>query len=137
MILLTAVLVIVSATASTIPVITHRPLGAILRDQVLTIEPDQLVFAARQSQTVTSKVVITNVSGKPLDLLGVSSCCSCTTVTTDLPLTLEPGESRSLPVRMTVGAPDATGKFAKTLTFFVDRKGALASLTLEATVTDR
>jgi hypothetical protein len=40
-------------------------------------------------------VELTNRSGKPIRILGGTTTCSCIT-TTDLPLTLKPGESRSI-----------------------------------------
>jgi hypothetical protein len=59
-------------------------------------------------ETRSASVELTNRTDEPIRLIGGTSDCSCT-VLADLPVTIPPGESRSITVAMRL--PNATGAY--------------------------
>jgi len=137
-ILLTVVspLLIAGAVFAAIRLVSSRPLSAIIRGEVLSVDPATRSFAAREGEVVNAQFTVRNTSGHPIVLLGGTSACSCTVVTNNFPIELDAGGMTKVDVRMTVGPRDSDHRFRKSVTLFVNREGMVPSLILQATVLD-
>jgi hypothetical protein len=74
-------------------------------------------------QSVATTVELVNRTDRPVRIIGGTSDCSCVT-TNDLPVTLAPGESR--PVSIRVGLPTTPGLFNRQAFFWTDDDQARA-----------
>jgi hypothetical protein len=103
--------------------------------QLLSVDPAPAFSTeAREGETVSAEFDVRNVTGEPVKLLGATSTCGCTVVTSDFPVELPPDGHATVKVRMTVGSPDSAGRFAQSATLFVNREGAVPRLMIEVTV---
>jgi hypothetical protein len=105
---------------------------------LISIDPSpKATFQARQGDTVKAKFMVRNITRQPLRLLGANTSCICTIVEQDLPMDLEPGESKSLTVQMRVGAPRSDGTFKQEAELLVNRAGKVPPLVIEAMVSQK
>lgn len=89
-----------------------------LRGERVSIRPD-LVDVGRgvPGQSIEASVALVNRTKSPVRIIGGTSDCSCV-ATDNLPVTLQPGESRSVSLR--VDLPRATGRFTRKVWFWTD-----------------
>ena len=91
---------------------------AYVRGESLSIRPNIAhVGSGEPGQTVQTSVEIVNRTNRPMRIFGGTSDCSCV-ATTDLPITLAPGESRQVVVK--VRLPDSPGFFNRKAWFWTD-----------------
>jgi hypothetical protein len=82
---------------------------ASLRGERLSIHPSLVDMGeGLPGETRNTTVELTNRTDRPIRIIGGTSDCSCT-VLADLPVTIPPGESRSISIAMHL--PNATGAF--------------------------
>lgn len=92
-----------------------------LRGDDLTTAPGYLDFGALPpGEGRDATLTVNNWSGQPVRLIGGTSDCSCTTLA-DLPVTLPPGGSAAVSVRMV--APREAGQLTRTVTLRTDHPG--------------
>jgi len=71
-----------------------------LRGESLTVTPGYVDFGSgHPGDKLEATVKVRNWTDRPIRLMGGTSDCSCV-VTTGLPITLQPGETRTIPVRL-------------------------------------
>jgi hypothetical protein len=96
-------------------------LTALLRLEPYYISPQAIDFGiGTPGQIKDADLLITNLSDKPIRVVGGSSSCSFVAMG-DYPVVVEPGESRSMRIR--VSYPVVPGSFAHTGTYFIDAGG--------------
>lgn len=117
-----AVLVILTATVSAI---YGSPAAALarLRGDLLKASPDYVDFGtAASGEVVERSVEVWNWSDQTVKLVGGTSDCSCVT-TADLPVTIPPGERRSVEVRLRI-PQTKSGAFTRTAELWTDQPAA-------------
>lgn len=91
---------------------------AYLRGERLSVSPQMVDMGLGQpGETRAASVQLTNWTDKPIRLIGGTSDCSCV-ATEDLPLTIPPGEGRTIHVKMRL--PAANGLFNRTAMLMTD-----------------
>lgn len=93
-----------------------------LRGEPLSVSPALLDFGhGKPGESLTTSVTVRNYTTDPVRLIGGTSDCSCL-VTQDLPVTIPPGESVSIAVRLKVpgGTP---GHLTRRVEVFTDCPG--------------
>lgn len=94
---------------------------ASLRNERLSISPSMIdMGVGAPGETREAKVELTNRTEHPIRLIGGTSDCSCTVIG-DLPVTIPPGEARSITVAMHL--PNAAGSFNRKAEFKIDDEG--------------
>ena len=89
-----------------------------LKGELVVVSPSYLDLGTGQRGTsLESAVSVTNWTDEPIRLIGGTYDCSC--ITADLPLTIPPGESREVTVRMTI-PNSARGTLTKRAEFTTD-----------------
>ncbi|HEY1378500.1 MAG TPA: DUF1573 domain-containing protein [Gemmataceae bacterium] len=95
-----------------------------LRGDTITVSTDYLDFGAVSAGKVVERSVdVQNWTDRPVRLIGGTSDCSCVT-TSDLPLTVPPGEARAVTIRMKAPPtkPGAVTRVAELWTDHPDRR---------------
>jgi hypothetical protein len=73
-----------------------------LRGELITVTPGYVDFGSGQPGDVLEATVeVTNWTDRPIRLIGGTSDCSCV-ATTGLPITLQPGETRTILVHLKI-----------------------------------
>jgi hypothetical protein len=109
----TAGLLVVLTTAATVWYGSPTAALAQLRGERLSVSPGVVNFGdATGGETREAEIELTNRTEQPLRVVGGTYDCSCT-VLHDLPLTMAPGETRSVTVRVRI--PPAAGQFTRTV----------------------
>lgn len=104
--------------------------------QNLKVEPSPAYSCkAHPGDIVKASFTVYNESNNPVRLLGAQSSCFCT-VAHGLPQKLQPHGSATLGVWVTVGKPDESGKFTKSLKLITDNGETVPPLVVQATVID-
>ena len=94
---------------------------ASFRGERLTVNPAMIDMGeGTPGETREASVELTNRADQPIRLIGGTSDCSCT-VLGDLPVTIPPGEARSITITMRL--PDATGSFNRKAQLTIDDQG--------------
>lgn len=90
-----------------------------LRGEALTLSPRHLDFGdGHPGQKLEATIEVWNWTDAPVRLIGGTSDCSC--VTTDgLPVTIPPGESASVPIRIVLPG-ETTGAFTRKAVIWTD-----------------
>ena len=106
-----------------------------LRGETLTLDRATIDFGHGQTGDVLNRqVTVTNHSEKPLRIIGGTADCSCIT-TTDLPVTIAPGESKSVTIENKVPHTDKAGITNRQAILMTDcPKRPKLTLTLSASV---
>jgi hypothetical protein len=92
-----------------------------LRGERLSVRPGLVDFGeATPGQTIERRVILVNHTDHAININGGTSDCSCIT-TADLPLTLNPGEERSIAIYLTPAATE--GILTRRVILFVDDQG--------------
>jgi hypothetical protein len=90
-----------------------------LRGESLGTDPTVLDFGTGKSgELLSTKVTVRNYTGKPVRLIGGTSDCSCLT-TQDMPITIEPGSSANIAVKLKVPAANR-GQMNRWIELFTD-----------------
>lgn len=80
-----------------------------LRGEALSVQPDYMDLGAGPAgQVLSGTVQVTNWSDQSVRLVGGTSNCGCTTIK-DMPVVLEPGESKPLTVSLRLSARSGPG----------------------------
>jgi hypothetical protein len=117
---LTALLLTGLGAASTYMAGSPEAALARLRGNVLTVSPDYIDLGSGSAhQTLVATVAVRNWSGEPVHLIGGTSDCSCV-ATSDLPLTVPPGEARALVIRLTIPSASKSGEFNRLAELWTD-----------------
>jgi len=106
-----------------------------LRGDSLTVDRPHIDFGhGKAGDFFSQRVIVTNWTSAPLRIIGGTSDCSCIT-TSDLPITLAPGEAKSIAIEYRVPSTDRPGITSRTASLLTDcpKQPALA-LTLSASV---
>ncbi|MBI1829924.1 MAG: DUF1573 domain-containing protein [Planctomycetes bacterium] len=94
---------------------------ASLRQERLSVSPGLLDMGQGVAdETREATVELTNWTDRPIRLIGGTSDCSCT-VLGDLPVTIPPGESRSISIHMRL--PKSLGMFNRKAQLTIDDEG--------------
>jgi hypothetical protein len=89
-----------------------------IRGERLSVRPSLVdLGSGAPGQSVETTVELLNRTGRPVRIIGGTSDCSCVT-TKDLPVSLGPGESRLVSIR--VGLPTTLGLFNRQAVFWTD-----------------
>jgi Protein of unknown function (DUF1573) len=105
----TAVLLVALTTTATVRYGSPAAALAQLRGERLSVSPSVVDFGdAPGGETREAAIDLTNRTEHPLRVVGGTSDCACT-VLQDLPVTVAPGETRSVTVRVRI--PAASGQF--------------------------
>ena len=90
-----------------------------LRGESLGTIPTTLDFGSGKSgELLTTSVTVRNYTDRPVRLIGGTSDCSCIT-TQDMPVTIEPGESATIGVKLMVPSAN-TGQLTKRIDLRTD-----------------
>ena len=101
---------------------------------LIAVDPAVFTSGAREGQTIIADFTVRNVTSQPVKLLGANVSCGCMVMMNDFPIDLSPGASKLVQVQLTVGKPNASGKFTKSLNLLVNRAGNVPPLVIEVTV---
>lgn len=84
---------------------------------VLVDERAKSIIGVRPGSQVVMSYALTNISDRPVRIIGSSSSCECTTIE-EMPITLPPSETRTVSARITISEhnPNSSG----TLRLFTD-----------------
>ncbi len=106
-----------------------------LRGDTLTVDRSHIDFGHGQAGDIlTQQVTVTNWTDGPLRIIGGTSDCSCI-ATNDLPITLAPGEAKSVSIEYKVPQSDKPGITSRKATLLTDSpKRPNLDLTLSAIV---
>ena len=92
-----------------------------LRNERISVNPSLIDMGEDvPGETREAAVELTNHTDQPIRLIGGTSDCSCT-VLADLPVTIPPGEARSITV--TVKLPNSKGAFNRKAALRIDDQG--------------
>ncbi len=92
-----------------------------LRGESLAVPAYLDLGAGEPGQALQSELTVTNWAPRPVRLIGGTADCSCL-LTAGLPLTIPPGESRSVPVTLRVPA-SRPGTLTRTIELWTDYDG--------------
>ena len=92
------------------------------------------VCKAHEGDLVVAEFTILNMSKETITLLGANSSCGCTTVQEEFPIEVVSGMKQKVHVQVSIGKPDANGRFKNALKLLVNRRGTVPLLIVEAEI---
>jgi hypothetical protein len=96
-------------------------IGKVTKGEIVATASPGNILSVHRGETVLEKFALSNHSRGTVRILGATAGCGCVVVG-GIPVAIPAGGTAEVQLKIIVGAPDPSGKFAKSIALFCDTK---------------